>query len=353
MTANLLYIIMEMLATSRTLSSSNLPSTKSIIDDLNLVQQRFVNQLPLIITILGLIGFIGNLFTFLQPKLRKNSFCIYTLLASFIDIINLFVNLFPQYLIPASGSAAASISDRLTYLLMMSLIDRYACTFGPTSRMSRLLRLKTVPWMIFIITAVSCVASLYSPVTYDIIPGYGCGSTNPTANAIAYISIHGILTPLVMLILVFLTYRNIVQRRQRVGAAPTTERHRRRNHFIGMVFAQVFVSSFFVLLWIGVYWYFLTVQNSNQSAEEWAIVYFLLSLTNNLYYLINVRSFYLSTLTCSLFRKTMTAGVLKLFSQTLYHRWRGRNAFVSNLTVSMRVGQNRQEDTANQLRSVL
>ena len=148
-----------MLASSQSLSSSNLLSTKSIIDDLNLVQQRFVNQLPLIITILGLIGFLGNLFTFLQPKLRNNSFCIYTLLGSFIDIINLLVNLFPQYLAPASGSAVSSISGRLTCklrlfavvffpqlsldLLMMSLIDRYACTFGPTSRMSRLLRLKT------------------------------------------------------------------------------------------------------------------------------------------------------------------------------------------------------------------
>ncbi|CAF1154649.1 unnamed protein product [Adineta ricciae] len=358
-----------MLASSQTLSSFNLSSTKSIIDDLNLVQQRFVNQLPLIITVLGLIGFIGNLFTFLQPKLRNNSFCIYTLTASFIDIINLFVNLFPQYLNPTSDSASSFISDKLICklrlfsvvffpqlsldLLMMSLIDRYACTFDPTSRMSRLIRLKTVPWMIFITTAVSCVASLYSPLTYDIIPGYGCGATNPTANAIAYISIHGILTPLVMLIFVFFTYRNIVQHRQRAGGALTTERNRRRNHFIGMVFAQVFVSSFFVLLWIGVYWYFLTIQNSNQSAEEWAIVGFLMSLTNNLYYLIHVRSFYLSTLTSNLFRKTMIAGVLKLFSQTLYHRWRGRNAFISNLAVTMRVGQNRQEDTANQLRSVL
>ncbi|CAF1518921.1 unnamed protein product [Adineta ricciae] len=217
---------------NQTLSSFNLSSTKSIIDDLNLVQQRFVNQLPLIITVLGLIGFIGNLFTFLQPKLRNNSFCIYTLTASFADIINLFVNLFPQYLDPTSGNLLSNISDRFTCklklfllgffpqlpldLLIMSLIDRYACTFGPTSRISRLLRLKTVPWMIFITIIITGIISLFSPLLYDVIPGYGCTSTHPTISAVGYITINGIITPMIMLILLLLTYRNFLRRRQRV-----------------------------------------------------------------------------------------------------------------------------------------
>ena len=221
-----------MLASSQTLSSSNLLSTKSIIDDLNLVQQRFVNQLPLIITILGLIGFLGNLFTFLQPKLRNNSFCIYTLLASFTDIINLLINLFPQYLDPTSGNLFSNISDRFTCklklfllgflpqlpldLLIMSLIDRYACTFSPTSRMSRLLRLKMVPWMILITIIITCIIALFAPLLYDIVPGYGCTSTHPTVSAVGYITINGIITPMIMLILVFFTYRKFLRSRQRV-----------------------------------------------------------------------------------------------------------------------------------------
>ena len=85
-----------------------------------------------------------------------------------------------------------------------------------------------------------------------------------------------------------------------------------------MVFVQVFVSSFFILLWIGMYSYFLATQNVTKSVEEWALNYFMLSLTNNLYYLINVRSFYLSTLTSRLFRETLLTGVLKMLPRYLY-----------------------------------
>ncbi|CAF1525815.1 unnamed protein product [Adineta ricciae] len=221
-----------MSSANQTLSSFNLPSTKSIIDDLNLVQQRFVNQLPLIITILGLIGFIGNLFTFLQPNLRNNSFCIYTLTASFADIINLFVNLFPQYLDPTSGNLLSNISDHFTCklklfllgffpqlplnLLIMSLIERYACTFGPTSRMSRLRQVKMVPWMILITIIIACIIALFASLLYDVVPGYGCTSTHPTISAVNYILITGIITPMIMLILVLLTYRNFLRSRRRV-----------------------------------------------------------------------------------------------------------------------------------------
>jgi hypothetical protein len=87
-----------------------------------------------------------------------------------------------------------------------------------------------------------------------------------------------------------------------------------------MVFAQTFVTSFFVLQWIVMYWYFLKTQYDNKSAAEWPINYFVLSLTNNLYYFITVRSFYLSTLTSRLFRDTLITGLLKLLPGHLYQR---------------------------------
>jgi hypothetical protein len=79
-----------------------------------------------------------------------------------------------------------------------------------------------------------------------------------------------------------------------------------------MVFAQAFVTTFFALQWIVMYWYFLATQYDNKSAQGWAITYFVLSLNNNLYYIINVRSFYLSTLASRLFRKTLMTAFLKL-----------------------------------------
>jgi hypothetical protein len=91
-----------------------------------------------------------------------------------------------------------------------------------------------------------------------------------------------------------------------------------------MVFAQAFITSFFVLQWMGMYSYFLASQFDNKSAEGWTITYFVLSLTNNLYYLINVRSFYLSTLTSRLFRDTLITGLLKLLPGNLYQQWNAR-----------------------------
>lgn len=209
-----------------------MPSVSAIITTLDVIQQRFVSQLPLIITIFGTIGFIGNSFTFLQPTLRKNSFCIYTLCGSFIDVVNLFVNLFANYLNPTAGNLIASISVSLLCklklfalvflpqlsmnLLIASLIDRFACTHGPASRIRVLLQLKMVPWVIAITVIISCVMSLYSPTLYDILPGFGCGATDPKANSILYIVIHGVLTPLVMLVFVYLTYRRSKRSRQRV-----------------------------------------------------------------------------------------------------------------------------------------
>jgi hypothetical protein len=78
------------------LNEISLDNISSIIETLDLVAQNFVVYLPLVFTILGLIGFLGNAFIFLQRPLRLNTFCIYSLCGSFSDIINLLVNLFPD-----------------------------------------------------------------------------------------------------------------------------------------------------------------------------------------------------------------------------------------------------------------
>jgi hypothetical protein len=101
-------------------------------------------------------------------------------------------------------------------LLIMPLIDRYACTYGPTSQMCRLLQLRMVPWLVGITVAISFVVSLFSPILYDIVPGVGCSATHSLIYSIFYILIQGILTPLVMIVIVLLTYRRFKQSRQRV-----------------------------------------------------------------------------------------------------------------------------------------
>ncbi|CAF1679648.1 unnamed protein product [Adineta ricciae] len=222
-------------------------------------------------------------------------------------------------------------------LLMMSLLDRYACTLGPVSHIRRLLRLKMVPWAVVATVVVSCVMSLYAALLNDVVPGFGCTSTNATLNAILYIGLHGMLTPCAMLILTLLTYRNVSNSRKRVGVITTNvtvrNGNRFRNQFIATVFVQVFVSSFFVLQWIVMYWYFLATLYDNRTAEQWLVIYFSLGLTNNLYYVVNVKSFYLSTLTSRLFRETLIAGVVKLLPGHVYRRWNRNNQTVTNTVV--------------------
>ncbi len=227
-----LFIFCRMSLNNETQTLNNTSSVNTITVFLNLAQQKFATQLSLVIIILGLIGFLGNIFTFLQPTLRKNSFCIYTLCGSLSDVINMLANLMPSY-VNSAGTildgmnsvrflcklklfAVVFLPQLSMNLLIMPLIDRYACTYGPTSQMCRLLQLRMVPWLVGITVAISFVVSLFSPILYDIVPGVGCSATHSLIYSIFYILIQGILTPLVMIVIVLLTYRRFKQSRQRV-----------------------------------------------------------------------------------------------------------------------------------------
>jgi hypothetical protein len=154
--------------------------SKSTVDVLNLITQNFIIYLPLIFGIFGFIGFIGNLVTYLQAELRSNTCCIYSLCGSIIDIINLFLNLFPNYLSAKYGiyipwytsSVLCKINLFLLVFLphlsvnflLMAIIDRFSVTCSLTSPIHRLSKLKIVPWMIGITIITSCLASLYAPI---------------------------------------------------------------------------------------------------------------------------------------------------------------------------------------------
>lgn len=87
----------------------------------------------------------------------------------------------------------------------------------------------------------------------------------------------------------------------------------RRNQFIRIIFIQVFGTAVFSFPWICTYLYYLAIENIIQSNLQLSIIYFLLALTNNLYYVINVKSFYLSILTSRRFRLTLITDIFKLF----------------------------------------
>ncbi len=88
---------------------------------------------------------------------------------------------------------------------------------------------------------------------------------------------------------------------------------RSRNPFLRMVFTQVITTSLLSLQWICFYMYHIITLYYLRTPNQQIIHYFIWCISNNVYYLINVKSFYLSTLTSRLFRKTFFKGLFRLF----------------------------------------
>jgi hypothetical protein len=341
--------------------------SKSISDDLNLVTQKFINYLPLIFLIFGFIGFIGNVFTYLQAAFRSNTCCIYLLCGSVIDIITLFVNLFPNYLssvygisIPWTTSTTLCKIDLflLVFLphlsinfLLMSSIDRFASACDLGSPMRRLNQLKMIPWTISITIIYSCLTSIQAPILFVAAPGVWCQATQPTTYSILYIVFNGLLSPLIMVVFILLTHRNVRLSRRRVvstyevliaieshvlfkGGVNTMNHRHSRNQFIIMIFCQVLATSFFSLQWIIMYMYYLITTDDMRTSDQLAIISFVLSVTNNCFYLNNVKSFYLSMLTSRLFRQTISNGLIGLLPRQIRPRFQVSQANFPMATVA-------------------
>ena len=216
------------------MASNNVTSAvilSPITSTLDFIQSTFIRQIPLVFCIVGFFGFLGNTFTFLQPNLRWNAFCIYCLAASTVDVTNLGINLLPNYFngtdkLPLLVGTRQSCKWKLfglvflpqlsMNLLILSLIDRYACACSLTSRLRQLHQLKLVPLLIVITMVISGLQSTYSYVIYELVPVDGCVPVDPLLNGILYIILHGLITPLVMFLFVLLTYQRMKQSRRRV-----------------------------------------------------------------------------------------------------------------------------------------
>ncbi|CAF3951105.1 unnamed protein product [Adineta steineri] len=283
--------------------------------------------LPIIILIcfiLGLIGFIGNIFTFLQPNLRWNNCCIYMLCSSIVDIIHLTINILPSYLrdkysffgLPWNSSFLPQLSINL---LLLSIIDGYACTCALTSWAHRLNQLKMVPRLILMMICISGIFSIYSPILGNDQPA-SCGYGEQNIYGILNIFFNGILQPIVILIFVLLTYRNIRQSRQRVGGMVKSGVNRFRNQFIVMIITQVLITAIFSLQWMIVQTYVLFNLRRVKTLDDLLLMAILFALSNKIYPFNNVKLFYFSILTSKSYRQTFVkdqAGLRQLIEIAL------------------------------------
>lgn len=211
-----------------------LQTSRSIASDLAFITQNFVNYLPLVFLVLGVVGFIGNLFTYLQAELRSNTYSVYSICGSFVDVATLCINAFPNYLVFKYGISMWPIGRfpcklnlfLLVFLphlslniLLASTIDRLASTCSLNSPLKRINRMKAVSWMLYLTVIFSCLTSIQAPILYDLMYGFLCISTKPTTSAALYIIFNGLMPPLLMFVVIFFTYRNVRQSRKRVVSA--------------------------------------------------------------------------------------------------------------------------------------
>ena len=277
--------------------------------------------------ILGILGFIGNLFIYLQPKLRLKTCCIYLLLGSIADILNLLINVFSNYLsynfnISIAWSASTGLCQLNLFLLrffrqlpsqflLLSILDRFAATCDLRSPIRRILQLKYVSIM-SILAVISCFLLTITGIFFFQKSFFWCELNNPLLANILYIIFNGLLQPILMLIFVFLTYRNIHQSQQRTRRINGRNSRQYRTQFIVMIFGQIFITVFLSMQWIIYYVYYIFTLDQVRTNDQRTIVMFVFSISANIYYLISVKPFYISLLISPLFRKTFAHGLMKL-----------------------------------------
>lgn len=87
-----------------------------------------------------------------------------------------------------------------------------------------------------------------------------------------------------------------------------------------MIFGQIFTNALISLQWIIFYAYYSLTLYTYKSVEQMSIEYLVLIICNNVYYLNNVKPFYVSLSTSSLFRRTFVKGLMKLLPRQIYAR---------------------------------
>ena len=216
--------------------NSTIPLVTSTVETntiivLKVLLERFVNHLPLLFVILGLVGSTGNALTYVRVDLRSNTCCIYLLCGSIMDAIVLCFNTLPTYLSLRYGAyipwrripnlcklnifMLAFLPHLSINFLLMSIIDRYTCTCKLASPMRRLNKRKMIPWSISITIILSCLAALRT-LLFDYQIGLGCVARHPLVNNILYFVVQVLMQPMLMLVFVLLTVRNVRLSRQRV-----------------------------------------------------------------------------------------------------------------------------------------
>jgi len=278
----------------------------------------------------GIIGNIFNCWVFIQTILRKNPIAIYFLAASLSDLINIIFGMTPRLfnsfgMLFITDTTSASCKIRLTvlfttrtitsWLILLGAIDRYLTSSPNVNR--RLMSNLRKTYQLIGFTCIICWA-LWIEIIYCVdinVPNstLTCDMKSNTCRAyndIAVALITIIFPSSMMLIFGFLTISNIRRIRRlkpctnNHSSAVGIKRRRTENSLICILLSQVFLLTIFNLPQAILYFYITNTMHQPKPPFQLSLEGFILNIALLITFIPNCISFYLYTLTGSLFRET-------------------------------------------------
>ena len=285
----------------------------------------------------GSIGLVLNVIVFTRPSLRRQPCSIYFLASTFCNLYIVF------YMLPvriASGSFdmdPASFSNIVCklqifilytlrslscWLIVLACADRYVISSASETWRRRISSPKVAIYASVVSTVFWFLMYCHMPIYFNIstINQFGQPVPQCVAQLGAYRTfvnlyqafLYSVVPSLLMFLFGSLTFLNIRLQRRRVDPMVTTtlsSQQRKNNQLLRMLTVQVLVIVLATIFY-PVYLTYLSVTSSDvKSTRQAAIERLVNLLVNGLTYLAHASSFYLYTLTSSVFRKE----VVKLF----------------------------------------
>jgi hypothetical protein len=202
---------------------------------IQVVTTRMTYYGPIILLIIGIIGYICNFITFTSPQLRKNSCAFYFLISAIFELLSITFGLISRFAADHLGSTlintdaaycklraylVSAIPLVATYLVLLSSIDR-CMSSSVHARLRSFSQMKMAHRATVVAIAIGFLSCVHILVSYNLRPR--CG-TMPGDYAIFdglfVVFWLGVIPHLLMLVFGFFTLMNIRRTKRRIAIKP-------------------------------------------------------------------------------------------------------------------------------------
>lgn len=293
----------------------------------------------IIILILGTVGSLFNLITFLSRPFRTQACTFYMICSSFLELIFINYGSITRLITEYSGSnlinTDVSICKSRSYLsvclpamasacVMLATFDRCVSTSSHI-RWQRLSSLSFAGKLFIVLMLILLAAQSFLVIVFDLRDG-SC-TTLPGLQSIMVTIFTNIFVNFIphigMLVFGFLTWLHIKQSRNRILATShsTPQMRNCRNlnrHLMLLTFLRAVLSIIIVSLRSITYSYAVITGSIKKDTERQAIEYFFQQVSILLFYINYSMSFYVNYYSSTLFKKKFRASVQRLVYKCLF-----------------------------------